>query len=135
MGDEGKQNPPNNKPLVVTTNKSPSPVSGSRQSKEMNLRRQLALYLDMRSMTLPELARKSGVSRHTLFGWAQGQKPRDIAQLHKVASVLQTTVDHLCFGDGADDQSRRVTELDALVGDGWVGGLFEVKFRRVKRGA
>lgn len=132
MGDEDKQNPPNNKLWVANTSKSSTPVSDSRKSKEMNLRRQLALYLEMRSLTLPELARKSGVSRHTLFGWSSGQKPRDIAQLHKVATVLQTTVDHLCFGDGVDDQSRRVTELDALVGDGWVGGLWEVKFRRVR---
>lgn len=99
----------------------------------MNLRQQLRRYLEYRDLTLPEVSRRSGVSRHTLFDWTQGQKPRDVAQIKKVSAVLGTTVDHLCFGDGIDSEERRVTELDALLGEGWVGGLFEIRLRRVKR--
>jgi hypothetical protein len=38
------------------------------------------------------------------------------------------------FGDGGDSEALRTNALDMLVGDQWVGGLFEVRIRRVKGG-
>jgi transcriptional regulator with XRE-family HTH domain len=99
----------------------------------MNLKNQLRCYLDIRGMTATELARKSGVSKQVISLWLSGAEPKKVAQIKKVAASLGTTVDHLCFGDGRDESVQKVTELDALLGDGWVSGLFEVRFRRVKR--
>ena len=82
-------------------------------------------------MTAAELARKSGVSKQVLSQWMGGAEPRKLDQLKRVSVALGTNVDNLCFGKGVDQERDRITELDALLGDGWVGGLFEVKFRRV----
>ena len=101
--------------------------------REMNLKSQLKLHLERRGMTAAELARKSGVSKQVVSHWLNGAKPKNINQVKKVADALGTTLDHLLFGSGEDLERRRVTELDALLGDGWVSGLFEVRFRRIKR--
>lgn len=99
----------------------------------MNLKSQLKLYLKHTGMNASQLAKKAAVPRQSLSDWIGGSKPRDIAQVKKVAAVLGTTVDHLVFGDGLDENAQKITELDALLGDEWVSGLFEVRFRRVKR--
>lgn len=99
----------------------------------MTLKSQLQFYLDRGGMTPSELSRKAGVSKQVLSLWLGGAKPKNIEQVKKVAEVLGTTVDHLMFGKGLDQERQRVTELDALLGDGWVSGLFEVRFRRVKK--
>ncbi len=100
---------------------------------EMNLKAQLALYLELRNMTAAELSRKSGVSKQVISQWLGGAQPKKLAQLRLVADVLGTTIDHLCFGSGKDTESQKVTELDALMGDQWITGLFEVRLRRVKK--
>jgi transcriptional regulator with XRE-family HTH domain len=101
--------------------------------RAMNLKRQLQHYLDLKDITAAELSRKSGVSRQVLSLWLGGVEPKKLSQVKKVADALGTTVDHLVFGSGTDIESRKITELDALLGDGWVSGLFEVRFRRVKK--
>lgn len=101
--------------------------------KVMNLKNQLQLYLDIRNITAAELSRKSKVSKQLISQWLSGAEPKNLSHVRACASVLQTTVDHLCWGDGKDAESQRVTELDALIGEGWVSGLFEVRLRRVKR--
>ena len=99
----------------------------------MNLKSQLNYFLKLRGMTAAELGRKSGVSKQVLSIWLGGAEPKKLAQIKAVAAALGTTVDHLCFGEGEDRESQRVTELDALLGEGWVSGLFEVRFRRIRR--
>lgn len=84
-------------------------------------------------MTAAELARKAKVSKQLLSLWLGGSEPRKLDHVKQVAQALGTSVDNLCFGDGLDQESERITELDALLGDGWVGGLFEVRLRRVKK--
>lgn len=99
----------------------------------MNLKTQLTLYLEIRNMTAAELSRKSGVSKQVISQWLGGAEPKKLDQVKSVATSLNTTVDHLCFGSGRDSESQKVTELDALFGDQWISGVFEVKLRRVKK--
>jgi transcriptional regulator with XRE-family HTH domain len=99
----------------------------------MNLKGQLKLYLEHTGMSASQLAKKSSVPRQSLSDWISGSKPRDIAQVKRVAEVLGTSVDHLVFGNGLDNKSQKITELDALLGDEWISGLFEVRFRRVRK--
>jgi transcriptional regulator with XRE-family HTH domain len=99
----------------------------------MYLKKQLRFYLDRREMSAAQLAKKASVPKQSLSGWLAGSNPRDVRQVKRVAEVLGVSVDHLLFGDGEDQNAMKVTELDALLGDEWISGLFEVKFRRVRK--
>lgn len=112
------------------------PLSVARKvSKDhsMTLKSQLKYYIELRGLTAAELSRRSGVSKQVLSSWLAGAEPKKISQIKKVCAVLQTSLDHLLYGTGQDDESQRVTEMDALLGDSWIGGVFEVKFRRIKK--
>jgi transcriptional regulator with XRE-family HTH domain len=99
----------------------------------MNLKAQLQLELDERGMTAAELARKSGVSKQVLSAWLGGAKPKNIEQLKKVADTLRTSIDHLAFGEGDGRGDNGYDEISATSDVGWIGGLFEVRFRRIKK--
>lgn len=100
----------------------------------VNLKRQLQFYLDKREMSASQLSRKAGVPKQSISGWLAGSNPRDVRQVKRVADVLGVSLDNLMFGDGEDRDSEKVSAFDALLGDGWVGGIFEVRLRRVKKG-
>jgi len=104
------------------------------QRMRSNLKAQLKLYLELRGLSAAALARKAGIPKQSLSGWTAGKRPADIEQVKRVADALGVSLDHLLFGSGVDSDAQRVTELDALLGDGWISGLFEVKFRRIKKG-
>ena len=104
-----------------------------RESKYMTLKAQLTFYLRHRGLTASELARKASVSKQVVSLWLAGSRPKNIEQVKRVADVLGVSLDNLMFGVGADLQQVRTTELDALLGDGWISGLFEIRFRRVPR--
>ncbi len=98
----------------------------------MRIKEQLKLYLDFRDISAAELSRRSGVSKQVISSWLAGVEPKNISHVRKVAEILGTTVDHLCFGEGKSLDQEKVTELDALLGDQWIGGTFEIKLRRVR---
>jgi transcriptional regulator with XRE-family HTH domain len=104
----------------------------------LRLKVQLRAYLDHFDLSAAQLARKSGVSKQTLSYWLAGGEPRKLAQLHKVAQALNTSLDDLCFGEGVATQRQiqKGEPLDLLLGsDGnWISGKFEVeiKLRRLK---
>jgi len=98
----------------------------------MNLKKQLRFYLELKEMTAAHLSKKSNVPKQSLSGWLSGNSPRDMNQVKRVADVLGVTVDNLMFADGLDENKQKVTELEALLGDQWISGIFEVRFRRVK---
>lgn len=100
---------------------------------KMNLKKQLRFYLEKREMNASQLAKKARVPKQSLSGWLSGSNPRDVRQIKRVSDALGVTVDNLMFGDGPDATIEKMTELDALLGDGWVSGLFEVRLRRVKK--
>jgi transcriptional regulator with XRE-family HTH domain len=99
----------------------------------MNLKHQLRYYLELKEMSAAQLAKKAGVPKQSLSGWLSGSNPRDVRQIKRVADALGISVDNLIFGTGNDNDRQKITELDALMGDGWISGLFEVRFRRVKK--
>lgn len=99
----------------------------------MRIKEQLKLYMELRDISAAELSRRSGVSKQVISTWLADVEPKNITHVRKVAEVLQTTVDHLCFGEGKDLEHEKVTELDALLGDDWIGGTFEIRLRRVRK--
>lgn len=100
---------------------------------ELNLKHQLKLFLEHHEMTPAQLSRKSGVSQQVISLWLKGADPKKMSQVKNVADVLGTNVDHLCFGDGLNKEAQKITELDSLLGENWISGIFEVRFRRVKK--
>lgn len=98
----------------------------------VNLKKQLACLLEDRGMTAAELSRKANVPKQALSRWLSGQDVKNVSQLKRVADVFGVTVDHLLFGDGAKEINSTASDIGALLGDGWVGGVFELKLRRVK---
>jgi transcriptional regulator with XRE-family HTH domain len=99
----------------------------------MNLKNQIRLYLDLRGMTAAELARKCKLPKQRISDLLAGIPPRKLESLKEVADVLGVSLDHLCFGAGAEKSPQKVIDIDSILGDGWVSGVFEVRFRRVKR--
>ena len=111
---------------------SPGP-KGPTVLKQMNLKKQLKLHLDQSGITASQLAKKAGVPKQSLSGWLSGSNPRDVRQVKKVADVFNVTVDHLMFGTGLSEENEKIVGLGEIFGDAWVGGLFEIRLRRVKR--
>lgn len=99
----------------------------------MNLKRNLREYLERLDITAAQLSRKSGVSKQVLSQWLGGGEPRKLSQVKKVADALGTTVDDLCFGDGVVKRTSRNDLASLLEDEGWIGGVFEIKVRRVKK--
>lgn len=94
----------------------------------MNLKSQLKLYLEQHEMSATQLSKKSGVSKQVLSLWMAGGSPRNIEHIKKVAEVLGTNVDNLCFGKGIETQKQFTT----IPEDEWFGGAFEIKIRKIK---
>ncbi len=96
----------------------------------MNLKKQLALYLDNRGLTAAQLAKKAGVSKQVLSLWLAGGAPRKLEQVKAVADALGTTVDQLCFGAGVEKSAEE--SKGKFPDDEWMSGKFEIKVRRIK---
>jgi transcriptional regulator with XRE-family HTH domain len=101
--------------------------------KDMNLKSQLRFFLKSKGLNASQLAKMAGVPRQSIGDWLNGTTPRNINHVKNVAKVLGTTMDNLLYDDGQSIEQQKVIELEALLGEGWVSGLFEVKFRRVKK--
>jgi len=100
----------------------------------MNFKKQLKLYLASRELTASELARVAKVPKQSISGWLSGNNPRDVRQVKAVSDALETTIDHLMFGNGIkEDSNSSPGDIASLIGDQWISGLFEVKLRRIKR--
>jgi transcriptional regulator with XRE-family HTH domain len=110
-----------------------TPIDNRPIDLKMNFKSQLRYFLDQREMSASQLAKKAKVPKQSLSGWLSGSSPRDVRQVKRVADALGVTIDHLLFGNGTDLGKQRVTELEALLGEGWIAGLFEVRFRRIRR--
>lgn len=107
-----------------------------KQESMLRLKQQLKLFLEHFHLSAAELARRSGVPKQTISFWLAGGEPRKIAQLRKVARAFGTSLDHLCFGDGVnEDQTQQDEPLNLFLGsdEGWVSGIYELKVRRVKK--
>jgi len=99
----------------------------------MNLKHQLKLYLSVQGITASELARTTKIPKQSISDWLAGTSPRDLALLKKVADYFGITIDHLVFGDGLQISVTVENEKNADSHQNWIEGIFEVKFRSVKK--
>ena len=100
----------------------------------MNFKKQLKLYLAHRELSASDLARAAKVPKQSISGWLAGNNPRDVRQVKAVSDALETTLDHLMFGNGIKEASSSDTDdVHSFIGDQWISGIFEVKLRRIKK--
>lgn len=93
----------------------------------MILSRQLKNLLKDRDVTVAQLARATMISAKTLYQWLNGQSPKNLIQVRKVADYFKVTIDYLAFGVLQKNNSELTdykTEINA--------GVFEVILRKQK---
>lgn len=98
----------------------------------MVLKESLRQLLKVNDMTVAQLARKTKIPKTTVADWLNGASPKDITQVKKVADAFKISLEKLCFGS-SPLQEESVTDIDTLLGDKWISGTFEVRFRRLKK--
>lgn len=83
----------------------------------MGIKENLNLILKNKAMTLPQLAKASGVPKSTLHSWSE-QKSLNIDQLRAVANILQVSIHQLMFGESDPyEQSAKEILTEIFSGD------------------
>lgn len=75
---------------------------------EISFSKNLKNYLDKHNLSLKDLGQKLNVPTSTVHGWINGIPPRSIVTLKKIASLLECSIDELCFNE--IKRERRKTE-------------------------
>lgn len=91
----------------------------------MTLNKQLKILLQNKDITVAQLARATKISAKTLYQWLNGQSPKNLIQVRKVADYFEVTIDFLAFGIVAKNK----TELTDFQNEINVG-IFEVVLRK-----
>ena len=101
----------------------------------MRLKTQLQTYLHHYRWSASELARKAAVPKQSISYWLGGGTPRKLTHLKRVAIALNTTIDHLCFGQGLANESTEAKSPSAegLLNEDWTFAVLEVKVRRIEK--
>lgn len=105
-----------------------NPFRPSSELTRMILAKQLKDLLKQKDTTIAQLARATHISSKTLYQWLNGQKPRDLNQVKKVANYFDVSLDYLAFGEiseskvGFEDYKEEIN-----------AGHFEVILRRIKK--
>ncbi len=105
----------------------------------MRLKENLKIILKQRDLTASQLARGADVPKQSIGEWLNGSTPKDIAKVKRVADYLELSFDQLCFEDIESARGKKLkladtdTNIEDLLGDKWISGLFEIRLRRVKR--
>ena len=95
----------------------------------MKLAKHLKELIRHADVTIAQVARKTGVPAKTLYKWVEGQNPRNIEQVKKVANFFDKTVDELCFGES--EKHGRGSPLKDLEEEIFAGN-FDVILRKAK---
>jgi len=93
----------------------------------MILAKQLKDLLKQKDVTIAQLARATGISAKTIYQWLNGQKPRDLNQVKKVADYFGVSIDFLAFGI----QSKTHNDINSFKEE-INAGVFEVILRKTK---
>ena len=65
---------------------------------ELKLSKVLTALIKGKGLTITSLSRLTQVPLQTLHGWLQGNEPKSIRQVKKVADFFEVDLDYLCFG-------------------------------------
>jgi len=102
-------------------------IEDNARSKDMQLKTILKRLIKENGLTITGLSRSTKVPLQTLHGWLQGNEPKSIRQVKKVADRLDVDLDYLCFG--IETRKEMINEFQDEINT----GIFEVILRRVKK--
>jgi transcriptional regulator with XRE-family HTH domain len=94
----------------------------------MKLPTQLKELIHRNDTTVAQVARATKISSKTIYQWINGQKPRDLDQVKKVADHFEVTIDFLAFGIETT-KSNPIAELKDEIN----AGFFEVILRKTNK--
>lgn len=98
----------------------------------MVLASNLRAILKRHDLTLSALSREVKIPVATLSGWVNGQSPRGLGQVKKLADYFGLTIDELCFAKTAK-QIQNPEHLNAFLHDEpFYCGRFEVFMRKIE---
>lgn len=95
----------------------------------MTLKDRLKNLLKQHDMTAAQLSRSTEISVQTLNNWLQGQTPRNIHQVKKVAKHFDLTVDEMVFGEPPKTQQKSV--IEEFAENEIYAGKYEVILRKI----
>ena len=98
---------------------------------QMNFKSRLRENLRARGMTASDLSRATGIPKQSISDWLAGVTPRNFSRVKKVAEIFGVTVDELLFGEMKYDSEPKIFTMNPSNEDGWVAGVYEVRFRRI----
>ena len=93
---------------------------------DLHLSRMLASLIKRKGITITSLSRLTQVPLQTLHGWLQGNEPKSLRQVKKVADHLNVSLDYLCFGI----EFLEINKM--LIYEQFNAGTFEVIFKKIK---
>ncbi len=80
----------------------------------MVLSKILVKMMREKNLNFASLSAKSGVSKSTIHGWTTGRKVQNLSELKRVATVLETSLHELAFGEPDPYSSRPQENLREL---------------------
>lgn len=96
---------------------------------EIKIGKVLSRLMKEKRLGLRELARESKVSASTLSEWIGNRRPKDPAQVARVAAVLGVSLHYLLFE--IEDPMQRF-DLNRVLKDDVFSGAFEITLKRVR---
>jgi transcriptional regulator with XRE-family HTH domain len=73
---------------------------------QISFSKNLKIYLNKYNLSLKELSNQLNIPTSTVHGWLNGTPPRSIITLKKIASLLDCSIDELCFDEGKQESPR-----------------------------
>ncbi len=86
----------------------------------MTISERLFVIMKKKNITMSELSRMTGISRHTIFDWQKKNTNPGADKIMIICEALQITPEELLMGKPADevpifDQTRSTEELDMQI--------------------
>lgn len=81
---------------------------------DYRLDQQLKDLLKTHDMTVAALSRKTGISSKTIYQWLNGQQPRDVMQIYRIAKVFNVSLDFIILGKD-DNKILDASQVEPVV--------------------
>ena len=70
----------------------------------MKFAKNLKDFISKNNLSLKDLADQIGVPSSTVHGWVNGVHPKSINTLKKISTMMNCTIDELCFDERSEDE-------------------------------
>ena len=77
----------------------------------MKLPSQLKKLLKKRDITVAQLSRSTGVNSKTIYSWIDGQSPRILSDVKKIAEYFDVSLDYLLFDETKYEKKASISDF------------------------